>query len=121
MQPKDRYLYHQIHPAKLAADIAAGFASLIPFWQHRLWLGLAVAVLPCVIASALVLRFADLEPLEHSSFGAYVGRHMTPAMQALRLAGFVVMALGAWYHAPLAIQLGVLVVLAGWLKGAVLD
>jgi hypothetical protein len=116
----DKLLYHQIHPLKLATDIAAAFGSLYPFWQHRLWLGLAVAVIPCVIASILVMRYADLEWLKGSAFGVYIGRSMTPAMQALRLAGFVVMALGAWFHTPLAILFGIVIVLAAWLKGALL-
>jgi hypothetical protein len=120
VEAKDSYLYHQIHPAKLGTDIAAAFASLPLFWHHRLWLGVAVAVIPCVIASAVVLRFSDIDRLEHSAFGTYVGRYMTPAMQAVRLAGFIVMALGAWFQTPLAILAGTLIVLAGWLKGAVL-
>jgi len=31
----EKYLYHQIHPLKLAAEWAAGLASLYPLWQHQ--------------------------------------------------------------------------------------
>ena len=33
LQPK--ILYHQIHPAKLLTDWAAGFAALYFFWERR--------------------------------------------------------------------------------------
>lgn len=117
MQLKDQILYHQIHPAKLLTDGAAGIICLYSLWQHRLPLALLIAVIPPLVASALVIRFADFESLKRSAFGTYVGVHMTPAMQALRLFGFLVMAAGAWYHAPSAMLLGFGVVLAGWLKG----
>ena len=45
---------------------------------------------------------------------------MTHAMEAVRLAGMVVMAVGAWYRSPFTIALGVAVILAGWLRGLVI-
>jgi hypothetical protein len=44
---------------------------------------------------------------------------MTPAMQALRLAGTLPMVYGAWVHQPLAIAFGLLVVLFGWFRGLI--
>src|SRR5256885_858056 len=102
MTARERYLYHQIHPLKLATDIAAGFGALYPLWRHEFLLALCVLMVPPVIASVLVLRFADLDKLRRSAFGRYVALYMTHGMEALRLLGMLVMMLGAWLHsAPL--------------------
>ena len=119
MTMKDRILLHQIHPTKLATDIGSGIFCLYFLWQHRLPLAILIAAVPPLIASGLLLRFADFEALERSALGVYVRRHMTPTMQAVRLCGFLAMVGGAWYHTPLAILGGVVVVAAGWLKGAI--
>ena len=63
-------------------------------------------MVPPLIASRLVLRFTDLEALKQSTLGVYVKRHMTPAMLLLRVCGFLVMAVAAWNHAPIAILAG---------------
>jgi hypothetical protein len=42
---------------------------------------------------------------------------MTHAMEAVRLAGMVVMAVGAWYRSLAVVVVGVAVVLFGWLRG----
>jgi len=114
---REKALYHQIHPAKLATDILAEPVSLYFFWRHELWLGLATHFLPPIIASALVIRFADLEPAKASALGRYVRRHMTRAVEAARLAGDLVMVAGAWLRAPLLIALGLAFVAAAWLSG----
>lgn len=41
MTLEEKILYHQIHPLKLAADIAGEPVSLYWFWQHKLLLGMA--------------------------------------------------------------------------------
>jgi hypothetical protein len=119
MTLKDRILLHQIHPAKLVTDIGSGVLCLYFLWQHRLPIAVLIGAIPPLVASGLLLRFADLKTLQRSALGVYVRRHMTPAMQAVRLCGFLAMAGGAWYHTPLAILGGLVVVAAGWLKGAI--
>jgi len=115
MNPSDRILLHQIHPAKLVTDACAAVLSLYFLWQGDLSLAVVAAMVPPLIASGLVLRFADLEALKQLAIGVYVQRHMTPAMQLLRVGGFLIMAVSAWMHAPLAILAGLLVVTAAWL------
>jgi len=117
-EPSDRILVHQIHPAKLATDACAAVLSLYFLWQGDLSLGVVAALVPPLIVSGLVLRFVDLEALKQSAIGVYVQRHMTPAMQLLRVGGFLIMAVSAWMHAPLAILAGLAVVASAWLKGA---
>ena len=114
---KERYLYHQIHPAKLAVDWASGLACLYPLWQHHLLLGLAVMLVPPPLASFVLIRFADLDRQKRSSFGGYVKRYMTRAAEAVRLLGMIIMAAGAWLHSPIAIAGGLLVILLAWTRG----
>ena len=117
MTLSDRILFHQIHAAKLVTDAIAAVLSLYYLWRHDLSLAIVAATVPPLIATPLVLRFADLEALKQSTLGAYVKRHMTPPMQLLRVCGFLVMAVAAWYHAPLAILAGLAVIAGAWLKG----
>jgi len=119
MTLREKALYHQIHPPKLATDILTEPVSLYFFWRHDLWIGLATHFLPPIIASALVMRFVDLEPLKASPLGRYVGRHMTRTVEAVRMAGDLTMVAGAWLRSPWIIATGAAVVVAGWLSGRV--
>jgi hypothetical protein len=102
---------------KLATDIGSGVLCLYFLWQHRLPLAILIAAVPPLIASGLLLCFVDFEALERSALGVYVRRHMTPTTQAFRLCGFQAMA--EVPDTPLVILGGVVVVAAGWLKGAI--
>jgi hypothetical protein len=118
MTRREKYLYHQVHPLKLLADWGAGLGSLYPLWRHELAWGLAVMLAPPIVASWLLLRFADLEPCKRSAFGRYVARHMTRVMEAVRLAGMAGMAVGAWNRSPAAIASGLVVIILAWCWGA---
>jgi hypothetical protein len=116
----ERVLYHQVHPAKLGADLLAEVVSLPLIWQRRYRLGLAVHFAMPIVASALVLgRTDDLKRIRESSIGRYVHQEMTPAMQALRLLGDAIAVVGAWRRWPGLIVLGIVVVIAGWTIGPV--
>ncbi len=117
MTRQEKFLYHQIHPAKLATDWATGILALYFFWRHNLVVGLMVGVVPSVLASYLVVRLANLERLRKSRFGRYIGKYMNQPMQLLRIAGYVIMALGAWWHVGYIIGVGFVVVLGAWLRG----
>jgi hypothetical protein len=114
---QEKLLYHQIHPLKLLPDITAGFAALPLLRRHRLRAALLVALVPPILASALIVRYADLEPCRRSRLGRYVERYMTREMELVRLAGYLVMALGAWHRRGWTIPLGLLVVLFGQFRG----
>lgn len=117
MNLSDRTLYHQIHPAKLATDWLTTPIALSFLWQRRLVPGLFMTVAPPIVASAIIMRSVDLEPYARSGAGRYIRRHMTPTMMAVRLAGAVIMSLAAWWHRPVGLPLGLLVVLCGWSCG----
>ena len=116
---REKQLYHQIHPLKLATDISAQIVSLYFFWRHALLPGLLVMFLPPILISLLIVRLVNLEPLKDSSVGRYLRHYMTPAMEGVRLAGTVPMVLGAWYHAVWLIPVGLAITLFGWLRGLI--
>lgn len=119
MTPQEKVLYHQIHPLKLTADVSAGFLSYYLLWRRRLGLGAALLVqfLPAMLVSGALIRWADLEPQRQSALGRYVARSMTLSMQALRMAGNIVVTVGAWRRRPRLLVVGHLLVLFGWLRG----
>jgi hypothetical protein len=121
MKLNDRILYHQIHPAKLATDWLTTPIALHFFWRHRLVAGLAATFVPPIVASAIIIRFADLERYQRSRFGRYIKRRMTPRMMAVRLAGALIMSVAAWLRQPTGLVIGLLVVLLGWSRGLLID
>jgi len=116
MTGTERYLLHQIHPAKLATDIAASLISSVLFWHRRLVWALAAALVPSGIASAMLLR-SNLETYRSCRAGVYVLEHMPPSMQAIRAASAVVTAVGAWNRSPKLIAAGYVLTLIGWSHG----
>jgi hypothetical protein len=121
MTISEKILYHQIHPLKLGTDIVFAIISLYFLWQHELILGLVLHYAPPIIASALVISFAGLNRQRDSAFGRYVKRMMTHTVEAARFAGDIVMVIGAWYHSPITIASGLLIILAAWLSGHVFE
>ncbi len=119
MTPQEKSLYHQIHPLKLVTDISAEIISLYLFWQRKLVAGLMVCLIPPIIVSFLLMKFANLEPYKKSNFGKYISVAMTPLAIALRVLGTIVTHLGAWYRVPALIPTGLGIVLLGWLKGTI--
>ncbi len=116
----ERVLYHQVHPLKLAADIGCTLVAVPLLWNGDLALGLIVAFGTPVVASAVVLATADLSLTRDSAVGAYLRRHMTPPVQALRLTMGVAIVWGAWVHSAIAIAVAVVVVALAWANGAIL-
>lgn len=117
---REKVLYHQIHPAKLSVDVALTPLSGYLLWIHQLILGLLVGFIPAIVASALVIRYANLDSYAVSPLGKYVGKYMTRNMQAVRLAGLFVFWFGAWYHTPWIIGAGLLIVVFGWMRGKII-
>ena len=117
MTPREKVLYHQIHPFKLLADISAEIASDYLFWRRRPVAGFVAALVPPVIVSALVMALVDLEHYRRSALGRYVGVYMTPPAVAARVLGTVVTHAGAWYHRPMLIPVGLAIALLAWLRG----
>jgi hypothetical protein len=117
MTLKEKVLYHQIHPLKLAADIACEAVSLFLFWRHRLGYGLLAHFVPPIAASLVLIRFADLSNLSSTRAGLYIRRHMTAMVEAARLAGDVAMAAGAWLHRPSIMAVGLATIILAWCRG----
>jgi hypothetical protein len=98
MTAQEKFLYHQIHPAKLFVDWSTGLAALYPLWRHELLLAIFIGIVPSLITSLALVRFAHLEKYKESRFGRYISRYMTRAVEMLRSAGYALMAIGAWFH-----------------------
>jgi hypothetical protein len=111
---RERVLYHQIHPLKLAADVSGTVVSAWLLWEHRLIASMLAAFVPALVASAFMLKTMRFERQRDSAFGRYVAFHMTRAAEAVRLAGGGVALVGAWFHAGWIIAAGALVIVVGW-------
>lgn len=120
MDFSEKALYHQIHPLKLLVDWGTGIASAFLLWQHRLTPALVVGLIPPILISTVLLRWANLEGLKDSPFGRYVGRYMTREVEAVRLAGMIVLWAGAWYYLPVLPAVGIAIILAAWARGKLL-
>jgi hypothetical protein len=94
---KELKLYHQIHPIKLATDIASAMAFLFFLWRHRIAPALVAGFIPPIIVSGVMMIWPpDVENVKNSSFGNYVSKYMTPKIEVVRLLTLVPMAWGAW-------------------------
>ncbi|MFT3708485.1 MAG: hypothetical protein QM817_12605 [Archangium sp.] len=117
MTRKERLLFHQLHPLKLLTDFTTSFASAWLLWEARWWEALAVAFLPSFVVTGLLVTFAELDGLQRSPMGRYVSAHMTRAATSVRIAGQIVMWLGAIAHVSWLLPLGLMIVIFGWLRG----
>ena len=117
MSLSDRVLYHQIHPLKLFTDVSTVAIACYLLWEHRAgWRGaLVVGFLPSILVSALLIRWADLEPYRRSAFGRYVGRFMTRRVEVARFAGLIPLWGGAWTHSVPLMAAGAAWIIACWL------
>jgi hypothetical protein len=113
----ERALYHQIHPAKLFADISTALVAIDLFWRHALVPGLIIALLPPVLVSAVLLSEANFERVRSSPMGAYLRRFMPPWVQVMRLFGVGVAFYAAWYHFPAGVFSGLALVAICWANG----
>jgi hypothetical protein len=110
-------LFHQIHRAKLLTDFGTSFASSWLLWEKH-WVSAAlVAFLPSMALSAMLVKFADLERLQHTWFGDYVARQMTSRVVWQRIAGQVLAWAGAVAHVSWLIPFGYFVIVLAWLDG----
>ena len=112
----ERVLYHQIHPAKLFADISTALLGIDLFWRHETALGVVIASLPLLV-SAVLVREADLDRYSWSPMGAYLRRFMPPWVQAVRLFGVGLAFYAAWYHVPAGVIGGLALVAICWANG----
>jgi len=120
MDVNEKVLYHQINPAKLLTDWGTLPLALYLLWHRRWRLALIIAFVPSVIASYVLIRYADLEEYKQSRFGQYVARSMTRQMEGVRFLGAGVMMVGSWQRRRTLLPVGLLIILAGWLRGLLL-
>jgi hypothetical protein len=113
----EKVLYHQIHPAKLAADVSGSLVSTYLMWRRRFVAAMFAAFVPAVVASVLVIAYADLERRKHSPFGRYMHRYMNRRVEAWRFVGQVVIWVGAWHRVGKLVPIGWAIVVGAWASG----
>jgi len=102
---------------KLLTDGSSAVISTWLMWTHRWVAALVVTFLPPVLMSGILIRLGRLHEYRASALGRYVAKNMTHTMEAVRLAGQVLVWLGAWYHVVWLIPAGLAVILAAWIRG----
>jgi cobalamin synthase len=101
----EKVLYQQIHPAKLAANVGGSIVSTYLMRHRRFAWAMLAAFVPAVLASALVMRYADLERRKHSRFGRYMRRYMNRRVEAW---------VGAGYRVGKFVPIGWTIVVVAW-------
>lgn len=117
MTRQERLLFHQLHPLKLLTDFTTSFASAWLLWEARWLEAAAVAFLPSFVVTGWLVARADLDGLQRSLMGRYVAEHMTRTATSIRIAGQLVMWVGAAVHVPWLLPLGLMTVIFGWVRG----
>lgn len=113
----EKNLYQQIHPVRLAVDWGSGFFSCYLFWHQEIAGALIIAFIPSLFVSMIVMRFVDLEKIKNSAFGRYYKRTYKQSIDLYRFGGFVIMALGSWYHSLPGAAVGLAVIVVTWTYG----
>jgi hypothetical protein len=117
MDLRERVLYHQIHPLKLATDVGTAIVATGLLWNHHAVIALVVGFVPSMLVTIMLLRWADLERYRDSPFGRYVASFMTRRVEAARFAGLVPLWVGAWWRRPSIIAAGAVWIAGCWLCG----
>ncbi len=120
MNTREKALYHQAHPAKLATDISTSIVSTFLLWTNQVILGLSIGIIPSIIVSALIIRYLNLENYRSSRLGQYVGKYMASSLQGMRLVGQIVAWLGAWYQSLWTVASGFVIIVLAWTRGKLL-
>lgn len=120
MNSREKLLYHQIHPLKLATDITVTPIALYLLWQHRIAPAIVVGFVPPIVVSTwMMIWHPDLEGMKNSALGKYISKYMTPTVEVVRFLSLVPMAWGAWTHTLWLIALGLLIVSLAWCNGLI--
>ena len=121
MDFREKKLYHQIHPLKLATDVGVMPPAVYFLWNHRILPAVMIAFMPPMLVSAVMMKWTpDLEGLKRSALGRYVRAHMTPAIEVARLLTLIPMAYGGWVHDFRFIALGFVILVLVWCNGFIL-
>lgn len=117
MTSNEKLLYQQIHPVKLLTDFGTSFASAWLLWEAEWAWAAGVALLPSIVVTAWLVRFAELERYQHSFLGQYVQRHMPARIVRERIAGQLIVWIAAATHVPWLVPFGYFVIVLAWLNG----
>jgi len=113
----DRTRYHQLHPAKLAADWGSAAIAGALLWRHHWVAAVAMGLGPPIVTTAAFLsgRFDDAVGEIRNRRGARsIAKRLSPAVNAIRFGDLAVAWVGCWLQRPWWIPAGALLVVVGW-------
>jgi len=113
----DRTRYHQLHPAKLAADWGSAAIAGALLWRHHWVAAVAMGLGPPIVTTAAFLsgRFDDAVGEIRNRRGARsIAERLSPAVNAIRFGDLAVAWVGCWLQRPWWIPAGALLVVVGW-------
>ena len=113
----ERVLYHQIHPAKVFADVSTAIVAIDLFWRHALVPALIIGLVPPILVSLVLVNEIDLASYRAHPMGAYLRRFMPPWVQAVRLFGVGLAFYAAWNQFPEGVISGLALVAICWANG----
>ena len=114
----EKLRYHHVHPAKLGTDVVSAIVAAVLLWQQHLLRAIAIGLAPPIIASLLVIQFANVEKVTQTRLGRYVGRNMPMAMEFIKVVGVFIFWGAAWYRSVFYCIVGLLVIAFAWVRGA---
>ncbi len=114
MELRDKAVYTQIHPIKPLTDWGGAAIGLVLLWNHEFFEGVIVAIVPSLVSSFFIIRYADLDRYGNSDFGKYFAAHSGRIVAWARIVSLIVMGYAAWQHLSRLIVLGAAIVLLAW-------
>ena len=120
MDFREKEKYQEIHPVKLAVDIGTAFLSIYFYWVQDFVLGTAIGFLPSVIVTAVIIKWVNLEKIKQSPLGKYIDKYVTNTIRLIRIVGFIVATVAAWYNIWWLVLVGLLVILLAWFRGKII-
>lgn len=114
MELRDKAVYTQIHPIKQLTDWGGAAIGLVLLWNHAFFEGVIVAIVPSLVSSFFIIRYADLDRYGDSDFGKYFAAHSGRMVAWARIVGLIVMGYAAWQRLLWLIIVGVAIVLIVW-------
>jgi hypothetical protein len=120
MSFRDRLLYHQIHPAKIATDASFGLLALVLLWRQRVVAGILLVTVTSLSSSVWLLIHSDLDRYRQSRAGRYMRVYQTAPVQLARFGSYGMMLAAARRRNTWVLAIGATALPTCWFYGLLL-
>lgn len=110
-------VWHQAHPFRVVVDAVSAVVAVWLLWKHHLVLGILVAIVPSLLASAYLLAAARASSYGDWPLTRFFAASLVGPLQLLRLAGLVLAAIAGWYHTWWLVAIGAALYALSWSRG----